>query len=288
MIASAGPVDPLSRYGVDAIVPMGMDCVITSILLEKGLRKGAYPFDWALTFCGVAAHLSTSLSNVLSPAGRGDETHPVARNTRAAKPMNRNGDLFWHHMGALQPGHEDAQKLRRRVNRLQELLVRSHPAGARVVFMRLGHHSRHHRECLGPRLCCDEVADAESMLAAVRQKYPRARCTMLLVLRCCECHGLCTKTRFSKRTVTRDADLTVMCHDEAAKGNEFDPSLAGGALWKDGAELCVSKYLQTLKTEHAAVGAAREAADEERRKAEQDAKDRQGHFKKDGSYMWGT
>jgi hypothetical protein len=136
-------------------VPLGIDCTLARLLRECGLRREAYPFDWNMTYRGVAEYVASQF-NTFNPD---------------------NKDLLFLH----DTFPADATKYERRIARLMHLLE----SDEEVWFLRKSHSLHHHKEhaCLK-----DDVDDMRELEALLNARYPALKFHMLLFQTCSQCH----------------------------------------------------------------------------------------------------
>lgn len=146
------------------IIPIGSDCQITFALRDNGLRQQAFPFDWVVSYGGVADIIKNKFRGYLP--------------TSATKV---HSDTYFMH----NTFPDDLEQLNTRINRFLELLNTS---TEEIVFIRRGHSSHHHQESddfhvnlKNDLLDCQELADH------LKKEYPNLKFKIILILIC----GLC-------------------------------------------------------------------------------------------------
>ena len=152
-----------------AIVPIGVDCGLANLLRNSGLRTVALPFDWTVTYHGVAQMFKNDFKDLVPQIpGRG------LLNTKYGIKFHH--DIFPH----------DAEKYERRLQRLRNLLVSDTP----LVFFRKGHASHLHDEYS----VVDDLQDAEELDAHLQARgFGGKKYKIIVVLVCGLCFD-CDKT----------------------------------------------------------------------------------------------
>lgn len=179
------------------VIPIGIDCGLSMFLRDRNMRFLSFPFDWVVSYKGVAECVSNDFAGFLPEPG-------------ACAPPSAAGIHFVHHQFP-----RDTEKMQRRIQRFKDAL--SGQMGA-VVFIRKGHLNFHHAEAaeLGQPLC-DDVADAEAFATLLLERYPQLEFRVEVLLMCNRCHTPGQRTAVSAPRVTvynivlpdgRDAHLT--------------------------------------------------------------------------------
>jgi len=158
----------------DALPPLhislGNDCAVAEILRDRGLRPAAFPFDWAVTYGGVARLFGApdALTQWCAVDGAGYNA--------------AHGTLHLH-----TPFPYALPTMARRFERLRAVLA--DPA-QRVVLIRRSHTLHHHFE--RAEALVDELADARALANGLKAAFPAKAAAggfrLLLLLACDMCH----------------------------------------------------------------------------------------------------
>jgi hypothetical protein len=147
------------------IIPIGIDCSISSFLIRNGLRKISLPFDWVVTYTGVHDIIDDLFKDYI-PDCHG-----------SGKILNKNYNVLFIHDNF----PEDKEKYIRRINRLNDILTNS---DEEVIFMRRSHLTRHHDEYDN---ITNDFEDSKKLSLLLQDKYPKLKFKIVLILMCGEC-----------------------------------------------------------------------------------------------------
>lgn len=152
------------------IIPLGVDCQITFMLRDNFLRNASWPFDWTVTYNGVADIIKNKFAGYLPEKTTDDEKTKVHCNT-----------YFMHNAFP-----HDTEHMTRRIDRFLELLQTS---DEEIVFMRRGHSHHHHKEAedFGVKLK-DDLEDMEELYDFLENTYPNLKFKIILILVCGDCY----------------------------------------------------------------------------------------------------
>jgi hypothetical protein len=151
------------------IIPIGIDCGLANLLQEYKLRNFSLPFDWCVSYNGISRIIKNNFDKLIP--------ENVGKNI-----LNKKYDIFFFHN--IFP--DDTEKMRRRVNRLKDILENSNDT---VIFFRKGHASHHHLEHDYKELKSD-ICDAEDLDIILQTKYPNLDYKIIVVLVCYKCFDI--------------------------------------------------------------------------------------------------
>ena len=134
------------------IISLGIDCGVTFYLKEEKLRTIALPFDWVVTYNGVADLIKNNFKNF------------------------KENVLMPHHSFP-----KDIEKYIRRMKRFNELLN----GNEEIIFIRKGHSEYHHSEC--NNIKCD-ILDSFELNTHLLKLYPNLKYKINLYLLCNKCY----------------------------------------------------------------------------------------------------
>ena len=149
-------------------ISIGIDCDTAEIIKKNNLREMAFPFDWVVTYNGVAKIIQNNFKDFLPNSG-----------SEILNP--KSNSLFLHHKF---PNNKD--KFIRRIRRMDHILKTTKE---RVFFIRKGHVKYHHHEQNGryQNIKCD-ILDAEDLNKVLKEKYPNLKYTIIVILCCNKCY----------------------------------------------------------------------------------------------------
>jgi len=152
-------------------VPIGCDCTCARMLKHLGLRRFSLPFDWVVTYRGVADILENDFATFLPASGKGVVNH-------------RDGVLFFHN-----DFPTDTDTIKRRIDRFRTLLQTSQE---RLVFVRVGHGSSHHHEYRTSvhnehTDVVDEIEHATRLDKLLKERFPNLSYDIVLLWNCTQC-----------------------------------------------------------------------------------------------------
>lgn len=150
-------------------ISVGVDCGPANIFNELGLRTVSLPFDWVVTYKGVAHIINNEFSNYLPL-----DTCDV---------MNNDCAVRFHH----NTFPSDFETLSRRIDRFKQILETS---TEKITFLRKGHGEHHHSEY---PLLGDDINDAIQLDTVLRTKYHHLDYEIHVILICDPCFTTNTK-----------------------------------------------------------------------------------------------
>jgi hypothetical protein len=173
------------------IIPIGVDCGITFSLRDNNMRTYSWPFDWVVTYNGVADIFKNKFIDYLPK-----DSSQISCNT-----------YFQHNTFP-----DDLETMQRRIERFLELLYNTEDE---VIFFRKGHAIRHHQEAIEFKVNLkNDLKDAEDLHDYIIETYPNLKFRIILVLicgECFDCNNVYTTNRknihiFNKDTKDRDEE----------------------------------------------------------------------------------
>lgn len=144
------------------IIPIGIDCNSALILRAMEIRKFALPFDWTVTYQGVADIIRDDFINFI----------PSDNN----KINNISGIEFPHNTFP-----QDAEKYKRRIERFKDLLKNSQET---IVFLKKGHLKDHHHDY---NIIENDMNDVEKLNIILKERYPNLKYKINVLLECTQC-----------------------------------------------------------------------------------------------------
>lgn len=166
------------------IIPLGVDCQITFLLRDNFIRNASWPFDWTVTYGGVADIIQNKFSGYLPTAATVDKNSKVSCNT-----------YFMHNTFPA-----DTEQMTRRMERFLELLQGSEE----LVFIRRGHSHHHHKEAEDFNVTLkDDLQDMEKLYEYLQNTYPKLKFKIILVLVCGKCYDV------NKKYLTKYQNLHI-------------------------------------------------------------------------------
>lgn len=152
-------------------VSLGSDCLCANTLRNDNKRTFALPFDWVVTYNGVADIIKDEFINFL----------PKLENTTLFNPLSNT--YFFHNKFP-----DDYDKMNRRIQRFMDLLKNETDE---IIFIRHSHASNHHKET--KRLnwnLKNDIIDSEELYTHLKEKYPKLNFKIIVVLRCWRCFNI--------------------------------------------------------------------------------------------------
>jgi hypothetical protein len=149
------------------IIPIGVDCGIATLLRKYNLRNVALPFDWLVSYNGVASCFEDSFHDFI----------PSTEDRINAYDM-----YFMHDF--LSNRSEDEIKYRRRIERLCQILESSEP----IIFVRKGHATHQHGAHEGRfDTITNDLMDVNRLDSLLTTKYRKLNYKIILLLVCGKC-----------------------------------------------------------------------------------------------------
>jgi len=148
------------------IVSLGIDCTIAEILNKICLRDRAFPFDWIVTYRGIAQCIQDDF----------DKFMPMAPSELSAQGM-----LFIHHSFP-----QDQAKFERRIERFRQVLT---DRSNKLIFLRRGHRGFHHEEIERLNIpLMDDLQEIQNLVTTFGQLYPSLHYEIVGTLHCEQCY----------------------------------------------------------------------------------------------------
>ncbi len=151
------------------IISIGIDCGIADYLKKNNLRNVSLPFDWCVTYDGVANIIKNNFNSFL----------PID-NSNFSKETST---LFVHNSFP-----NDYDKMRRRIERFKDILKST---DEEIIFFRKGHSQHNHLEEIKYNcIIKDEIKDAEELNIFLKENYPELKFKIIIALFCTKCFNL--------------------------------------------------------------------------------------------------
>ena len=149
------------------IIPIGVDCGIATLLRKYNLRNVALPFDWIVTYNGVASCFEDSFKDFI----------PTADDRINAY------DMFFMH--DFLHTSEDTVKYRRRIERLCQILDSNNEP---IIFIRKGHATHQHGAHEGRfDTITNDLMDVNRLDSLLTTKYRKLNYKIIVLLVCGHC-----------------------------------------------------------------------------------------------------
>jgi len=150
-------------------VPIGVDCGLSELLQANNLRHFATPFDWCVTYNGVANIIRDNFQKFILPPGQ---------------HLNLDYDVSFPHDFGTGTYEIDKEKYIRRIERFQAILSGDAP----LLFIRKGHGPHLHKEHNGRFTAIkSDLQDAEELDDILKIRYPQLKYTIVVILVCGAC-----------------------------------------------------------------------------------------------------
>jgi hypothetical protein len=150
------------------IIPIGVDCGNADFLRKNNLRTLSFPFDWIVTYSGVADIIKNNFFDFF-------DGNLMNQNEKAYNTQYKA--LFVHYKFP-----EDSEKMIRKIHRFKTILQSSEEE---IIFIRKGHAYHHHNEQVNA--VKNDLIDAEELDIILQEKYPNLRFKIIVILVC----GIC-------------------------------------------------------------------------------------------------
>jgi hypothetical protein len=151
------------------IIPIGIDCGLATYLRDHHLRTCALPFDWVVSYNGVAKCIEDDFRQFIPPSNQRHNHYDI---------------YFWHDFTA-HTFDQDTVKYKRRIERFETILATSQEE---VLFIRKGHAGHHHTEQNSTITTIrSDLEDTEALDIVLQRKYPMLRYKLIVVLVCSKC-----------------------------------------------------------------------------------------------------
>jgi len=152
-------------------VSLGSDCMCANTARDTNKRAFALPFDWVVTYNGVSDIIKEEFINFL----------PKLENTTLFNPLSNT--YFIHNKFP-----DDYDKMNRRIERFMDLLKNETDE---IIFIRHGHHSRHHREKRGLKANLkNDITDGEELYVHLKENCPKLNFKIVVILSCWNCFNI--------------------------------------------------------------------------------------------------
>ena len=133
------------------IISIGVDCGNATFLKANNLRTMSFPFDWVVTYHGVADIIKTDFADY------------IPKDTNSFNAISDTYFLHYHFP-------QDVDKIERQIARFRDLLETSDD---KIAFIRKGHACHNHGEQNGRyNIMKSDIVDAEELDAILRARYP--------------------------------------------------------------------------------------------------------------------
>jgi len=183
-------------------ISLGVDCGTATILKELGLRERSLPFDWILTYEGIANIINNNFDNFL----------PSYDNNYEQLNINY-GVVFVHNRFP-----DDTEKMNKRIDRFKHLLETS---DEKITFVRKSHGNHHHNEYNN---IINDVDDAINLDLLLLKKYPNLKYEIHVILLCDKC--------FTNVINTEDVSDNVKLHNISIHPYTTNPDYSFNELCK--------------------------------------------------------
>ena len=152
------------------IIPIGADCGAAEHLKLNGLRTVAFPFDWCITYNGVAKIFKDDFEKFIF---------------MNEQRINTEYDIFFYHDFSSSTYDDDKIKYTRRINRLRTILESWNKP---ILFFRKGHSNHMHNEHNGRyTIIKNDIEDCEELYTILKSKYPSLEFSIVVTLLCDQC-----------------------------------------------------------------------------------------------------
>ena len=152
------------------IISIGSDCSIANFCNKYKLRNISLPFDWVVTYNGVAKCIDDNFKNFIPKLNE----------------RFNNYDIYFEH-DFINNTQIENEKLKyiRRIERLQNILETS---TENIIFLRKGHWNGHHTEHNKKYSnIISDIDDAEKLDIILSKKYPMLKYKIIVILVCENC-----------------------------------------------------------------------------------------------------
>ncbi len=160
------------------IIPIGIDCHPTFAIRDHNMRFFSWPFDWVVTYNGVADHFKEKFCNFLP----------------------KDSSLIWNDTYFIHNKFpDDAETMQRRIERFLDLLQTSDDE---IIFFRKSHCPIHHDEIIKFNVKLkNDIMDAEELHDHIKATYPNLKFKIVLALICGQCFNCNDKYQTSKENL---------------------------------------------------------------------------------------
>jgi len=159
------------------IIPVGIDCGITDALRKLNLRDIALPFDWNVTYSGVADIIKNDFESFVPVRRFG-----IQKDKTESCVFNKYDVLFIHEDWQNKKS-EEQEKYYKRIARFKEILESTHDT---IYFIRKGHMFHTHREYYFK----NDIESVVELAQVLKEKYPNLKYKIFLILCCPSCYNI--------------------------------------------------------------------------------------------------
>lgn len=170
------------------IVPVGIDCGLADALRKLNLRNIALPFDWNVTYSGIADIIKNDFCDFIPVKRFG-----IQKDRTETCVFNKYDVLFIHEDWQKQRKDEQ-EKYCRRILRFKELLNTTDDT---LYFIRKGHMFHTHREYYFK----DDFKCVTELSQVLNEKFPKLRYKIFLLLCCPSCYNINEEYKLSDENV---------------------------------------------------------------------------------------
>jgi hypothetical protein len=190
-------------------VPIGVDCDVAYLLNKYNFRKMSLPFDWNVSYTGVAKCIDSDFNEYTAPLNE--------------SRVNKYNVYFHHDFEFQSLLIVDKEKYARRCDRLLNILKENNEtSGEHIMFIRKGHLCRHHDE-QGAAYSdiMKDICEAECLDNILLNKYPNLKYKIILILGCTKCFNQDTTYKSNSENI----EIYNCIHDDEARGKLFEECL---------------------------------------------------------------
>lgn len=159
------------------IIPVGIDCGIADALRKLNLRDVAFPFDWNVTYSGVADIIKNDFESFVPMRRFG-----IQKDRTESCVFNKYDVLFIHEDWQNKKS-EEQEKYYKRIARFKEVLESTRDT---IYFIRKGHMFHTHREYYFK----NDIESVVELAQVLKEKYPNLKYKIFLILCCPSCYNI--------------------------------------------------------------------------------------------------
>jgi Zn ribbon nucleic-acid-binding protein len=190
-------------------VPIGVDCDVAYLLNKYNFRKMSLPFDWNVSYTGVAECIECDFNEYTAPLNE--------------SRVNKYDVYFHHDFEYENILNTDKEKYARRCERLLNILKENNEtSGEHIMFIRKGHLQRHHEE-QGASYSdiMKDICEAECLDSMLLNKYPNLKYKIILILGCTKCFN--QDTTYNSKS--KNIEIYNCIHNDEVRGKLFEECL---------------------------------------------------------------